>query len=391
MGLITDYRLLNIMKLLYLHHIALDSQKANVVQVLQMCHAFQQANIDVTLAVPNSKRNLDKMEVVQNELGIDVKFEIMGYRKYGWCGRPMLLGVYWGVKRILENSSEYDYCYVRNSFLAKLAVKRGLKTIYEEHEQRLHHHTLMNNWYMKKLFEIINSDNLVRMVVISQALADIWREHGVASEKILALHDGFSAEDYKVMISQEKAREILGIKSEKKIVTYSGSLYQDRGIKNILRLAKVFSDVHFYIIGGPEKNKRLYEAISFQEGLKNIFFLGHISHYKVKYYLFAADILLMLWSRKVPTVDICSPLKMFEYMAAERIIVGHGFSVIKEVLTDGETALLAAPDSYEDLEKKLQDALFLNYPNNMAQMARANALNNYSWQKRVAAILEAIE
>ena len=116
-------RLLNIMKLLYLHHIAIDSQKANIVQVLQMCHAFQQAGVDVTLAVPMCESGVGNMDVLRSELGVDVKFKIKEYKKYRWRGRPMLLGAYWGIKKILENSSEYDYCYVRNSFLAELSVK----------------------------------------------------------------------------------------------------------------------------------------------------------------------------------------------------------------------------------------------------------------------------
>ena len=57
----------------------------------------------------------------------------------------------------------------------------------------------------------------------------------------------------------------------------------------------------------------------------------------------------MIWTDKTNTMNYCSPLKLFEYMAAGRIIVGHDFPTISEVLTNNETALLVPPDSFEAL------------------------------------------
>ena len=126
-------------------------------------------------------------------------------------------------------------------------------------------------------------------------------------------------------------------------------------------------------------------------GLSNIVFTGHVRHQDVKQYLFAADVLLMIWSRQVPTINYCSPLKMFEYMAAERIIVGHAFPTILEVLKDGEDAYLADPDSFDDLRKKMALALNEEYPNSMAKRARELAMKKYTWQARARAILSFLE
>ena len=205
--------------------------------------------------------------------------------------------------------------------------------------------------------------------------------------KIIALHDGVSAEDYKHAKNRDETRALLRIDSNKKIVVYSGSLYADRGIEVVLKLARTFRSVIFYVVGGSEKEKKYYESLAVQSSLQNILFVGHIPQQQVKDYLFAADVLLMLWSRNVPTINICSPLKMFEYMAAGRIIVGHGFPTIKEVLKDGKTALLTDPDSYDDLEGRLRYALSLDYPNDMAQKARNIALSKYSWEIRAKNIV----
>ena len=86
---------------------------------------------------------------------------------------------------------------------------------------------------------------------------------------------------------------------------------------------------------------------------------------------------------------ICSPLKVFESMAAGRVIVGHGFPTIREVLTDGQEALLATPDDYQDLERKLGLALSMSYPNSLAERARTLALEKYTWDRRARMLMDA--
>jgi glycosyltransferase involved in cell wall biosynthesis len=95
----------------------------------------------------------------------------------------------------------------------------------------------------------------------------------------------------------------------------------------------------------------------------------------------------MTWTKKVKTINYCSPLKMFEYMAAGRIIVGYGFPTIKEVLDDGKTALLADPDSFDELKAKLKRALEADSIEGIAERARDLALNRYSWDQRAKSIL----
>ena len=378
------------MKVLYLHLTPLADKRANVIQVLHMCNALQRIGIDVTLAIPKDSRGLRNTDIIKHEMGMPVRFEIQEYPKYTIKSRPTALGAYRGIKAILNKNKHYDYCYVRNSLMARLAINCGFKTIYEVHDEKLHPSELLNRWYHKGFLKDVYSKNLVKIITISQALADVWIRRGVPSEKILVLHDGVDSDGYKTVKTQNQARLELGINIKKKIVMYVGSLYEDREIENILKLAGSFPDSIFMVVGGPEKHRVAYERRARRQGLSNITFEGRVPHYKVKDYLFAADILLMLWSRAVPTIRVCSPLKVFEYMAAERVIVGHGFPTIKEVLKDKDTALLADPDSYKDLEAKLRNAISLDYPNDMAKRSRYTALTKYSWKKRAAAIVEAL-
>lgn len=377
-----------------MHNIPLNENMANIVQVLQMCHAFQQIGIDVTLAIPTApeQNSESKMrEIIQQKTGKSPAFEVRRLPSFTIAGRLKAIGTYSGIKSLLKYNDNIDFWFTRVSFIAHLAITQDIKTIYELHDAKVNNKSkLMDSIYCRYLLRDAYSPRLVLFVTISNALAKIWQRRGIPAEKVLTLHDGFSAEDYETVTSRKQARQMLGINTDNKIVVYAGSLYKDRGIEDILRLAKAFSNVGFYVIGGPEKNRRYYEGISIRERLNNVFFTGCVPHCKVKDYLFAADVLLMLWTNNVPTINICSPLKAFEYMAAERIIVGYGFPTIREVLKDGESALLAVPDSYEDLERKLGYALSLNYPSDMAQKARKIAYDKYSWEKRAKAIVRVL-
>lgn len=379
------------MNALYIHLSSLAEKRANVIQVMQMCNALEEAGIAVTLAIPKNSHRSGNMETIRDELGRPAGFKVQEYSKYTIRGRPMSLGAYWGVRSILDKDRHYDFCYTRNFFLANLAINKGLKTIYEEHYDRLHPSSLLNRWYIKEFLKNVHSVNLIKIVTISQALADIWRKRGVPSEKMSVLHDGVALEDYAAVKGRDQARLELGIKTKKKIVVYAGSLYGDRGIENILKAADSFPEAYFIVVGGPEKHKRMYESKAAKRGLTNIIFKGRVPHHKVRDYLFAADVLIALFSRRVPTINVCSPLKVFEYMAAERIILTQDFPVIREVLKDGDNALLADPDSYEDLESKMRHALSIEYPNALAIKARIDAFNKYSWKKRAEAILNILK
>ena len=76
---------------------------------------------------------------------------------------------------------------------------------------------------------------------------------------------------------------------------------------------------------------------------------GFIENSKLPLYQAACDILLMPYENAIAgssggnSVDICSPMKMFEYMAVGRAIISSDLPVIHEVL-DNETAFFCPPE-----------------------------------------------
>lgn len=383
-----------IMKLLYIHDTQITSEQANLIQVLQMCRSFANGGVEVVLAIPKSK-DCDNdnfyREMISRKLGVGVNFSTITFPKLTICGRLNVVGGYFGVRRLLKRFKA-DICLLRNVSFIDLVLKTNIPLIYESHNALLHNKSkILNAFWHRHIITKSKEKQFLKFITISKALANYWKSKGVPEEKIVAIHDGVDYQKFSKIKEMSVVRKELGLPPTQKIVLYVGSLYQNRGMETIINLAQCFRDAFFLVVGGPDKRKRFYEGIAKKRNINNVYFRGYVAHYEVTDYLFAADVLLMIWTKKVKTINYCSPLKMFEYMAAGRIIVGHAFPTIKEVLEDGKTALLADPNSFDDLQKKIAIALELNYPNPMAEAARRLALKKYSWKTRAQTIMDSIE
>ena len=378
------------MRLLYLHTAPIDTQAANIIQVLHMCRAFSELGHDVTLALPKPRATGRTVEeLARAKLGQPCGFDIITYRRLTLGGRMAEPGGYPAVVRILKRHRA-DLCLVRSPACLSASLGRGVPTVFEAHTVSYHRNPLLDLLRTRNLVRNSKRRHLALFVAISENLARAWIAKGVPADRVLALHDGVDPEGFSVEEDVEPLRARLGLPSRRKIVVYSGSLYADRGIDRMLALAGTFSDVTFVAVGGPGDRVELYRRQARSEGLDNVVFVGHVPHCRVKDYLAAADVLLMTWSRQVRTIDYCSPMKVFEYMAAGRVIVGDGFPTIREVLTDGEDAFLVDPDSFPDLVEAMGKALSLGYPNQMADRARRLVLEKYTWKERARRILERI-
>jgi len=378
------------MRLLYLHGQAIDTWEANVIQVLHMCCAFSESGVKVTLAVPgrigDEKQILD---AARNQIGKNVCFAVRPYRKFTLCGRFSMVGGYREAGCMLR-AERTDYCFTRNPVYLNAALKHGIPTIFESHDATIHNNAPWNALWTRNLIRNSHHRQFIKFIAISHRLADEWTARGIPPDKVVILHDGVDIDSFHLVSGQAAVRKQLDLPPGKKIVLYTGSLFADRGVERILDLARYFRNASFVIVGGPEERTKYYADEARKQRLPNITMVGRIAHHKVKEYLTAADVLLMIWSSKVRTINYCSPLKMFEYMAAGRIIVGDAFPTIREVLTDGKNALLADPNSFCDLKDKLSQALDYAYPNAIAASAKRLAFERYSWKSRAEAILNSI-
>lgn len=379
-------------KLLYIHAVPIDSLAANSVQVLSMCQSFARLGLDVTLAVPVGASELSEEELkraIETKMGAYPLFSVTTFKQRLLFGRGKLLSCYFPARVLIKNLKP-DLIFLRNVVLVHAAIANNVPFIYESHNSLMHDSSRLLNMIWTKYIVRISSNTLMKkFIAISGALGDFWIKQGIADEKVLSVHDGFDEAMFKDQLSIKEARAMLEMPLLDKTVLYVGSLYRDRGIEDIIFLASELPTIKFRVVGGPDAERSRYIELASAEDVGNIEFLGSIEHRKVPTYLFSSDILLMTWSSAVKTIEYCSPLKLFEYMAAGRVIVGHGFRTIREVLVDGEDSYLADPESREELLKQLTRAI-ADDSQLFGDRARAKAFNEYSWDRRAGLIMASI-
>jgi glycosyltransferase involved in cell wall biosynthesis len=119
-------------------------------------------------------------------------------------------------------------------------------------------------------------------------------------------------------------------------------------------------------------------------------FRDRIAHAEVPTLLRALDVCVMPFPDTPHYRHDMSPLKMFEYMAAGRAILATDLPSVREVLVDGESALLVPPGDAPALARGMCRLLAdADLRERLGVRARAEAAR-YSWDARARRLLEGL-
>ena len=190
-----------------------------------------------------------------------------------------------------------------------------------------------------------------------------------------------------------EARASLGIQ-EKQTAAFSGHFYPGRGTNLLFTLAQALPEIQFLWIGGRQEDIDHWRNRLQAEAVQNVVLTGFIENSRLPLHLAAAEVLMIPFERRIEgssggnSVDICSPMKLFEYMATGRAILTSELPVIREVL-DESNACFAPPEDLLAWKNALSN--LFNDPGRMdrlANNARRDA-QNYSWKERERKALDA--
>jgi glycosyltransferase involved in cell wall biosynthesis len=231
-----------------------------------------------------------------------------------------------------------------------------------------------------------------KIIVLTNFIKDKLVESGILPAKILVAPDGVALERFNVKESQIECRQKLNLPLDKKIVLYTGHLYEWKGAAVLLAAARNFQflisnfqNVLFVFVGGTEEDIEKFKKGA--SGLNNVLVVGHRPYTEIPYWLKAADVLILPNSaREKISQFYTSPLKLFEYLAAGKPIVASDLPSIREILNENNS-ILVKPDNPESLAKGINLALQKpDFSVKIAKQARQE-VKEYSWQKRAQKIL----
>lgn len=372
------------MKVVYVGSPPLFSKGASAIHVFKMCQAMATLGIEAELIIPCGKNRKDLLEYYN----VEDSFRITTFPYFTNSSiRNIFHGFFASLYVKFFRSGRYDIVVTRNIVFAYFATKFfGIPTVYDAH------HPLVSG--AKLLFNSFkDSDNLVRFSTNSYGLSKIYLGQGLPKDKLVVAHNGVEIESFKNAPSKTECREMLELPLKKKIVCYSGNIYEGRGIESLIDVAVELNDITFLVVGGQQEDVDRYRRISEKKGARNFKLTGFVPHKDVPLYLLASDILVMPYTSKMTikggtrAEQFTSPIKLFEYMAACRPIVATSISSVAEVLEGGVNAVLVEPDSARSLHDGITRVLDdKDLAKNIASAA-ASDITQYTWEERVKKLL----
>ncbi len=370
-------------------HSQFPSTFANNLQVIKMCSAFGRAGVQTTLIVPwrpgTNKRIQGLGTTLWDFFSVQKNFEIR------WCLFP------YPFKRAEQSlyalivlfytliTNVRGVIYTRSDWIALFLSLLGNKVVLELHSNDSQGRTK----FITKLAKY--NRNLIGLICISESLARRITEFGFPQEKINICHDGVDLELYEPRLEREEARSALKLPLDVKIACHVGHLYEGRGFTTMLEAAVKLPEVLFVMVGGNPSDIERCRQLAKSRNTYNIYFIGYVTHKNVPQYLFAADVLLMPYTKKVSTHKYMSPMKLFEYMAAKRPIIASEFPVLHEVLTHKKNAIFISPGDPIALAGAIKSVIEdKSFGEKLGKQALAD-VQQYTWQKRAEKILEFIK
>ncbi|PIT95636.1 hypothetical protein COT96_00125, partial [Candidatus Falkowbacteria bacterium CG10_big_fil_rev_8_21_14_0_10_38_22] len=321
------------MKLIYIANARIPTEKAHGIQIMQMCESF--ALCDANIRTHSNDTNKIEVELVvpwrfnsikQDSFeyyGIERSFKItkipsLDLVKFGKIGFLIQSLSFAKLAALFTLFKKADIIYSRDELPLFYLNFFGKRNLFWES------HTAKKNFIVKRIFKKCKG-----IITITQGLKDFYvKEYGIDSNKILGVPDGVDINEFDINISKEEAREKLNLPQDKKIVMYTGHLYDWKGAGVLLETAKQFpisnfqfsKDILFVFVGGTDNDIKNYE-LRFKN-YENIRFEGRKPHGEIPIWLKAADVLVLPNTAKEKISKYyTSPLKLFEYMAAQKPIV----------------------------------------------------------------------
>jgi glycosyltransferase involved in cell wall biosynthesis len=385
--------------IIYLSKARLPTEKAHGFQVMKMCEGMAALGHDVELLHPRreqgdvalrqadpfayygvrrtfSVRTLSNWDVVRLEGRLpDLPFRVLfAAHDFGWG----LLATWRAAQ------AHPDLIYTRNPSFAYWAARLGRPCVFEAH--------LPPSRRMVPFVRALSKHPCLRAAyaLTSYTAADL-EAAGLPREKVGVLPDAADLTAFANAPSKEAARRRLDLPPRRRIIGYVGrfeTMGKEKGIGDLIRAMAVpvlrRTDPLLLCVGGPMGPVGRYTALADSIGVPStaLRFVDRVPTAEMPTWLAALDVAAMPYPDAEHYATAMSPLKLFEYMAAGLPIVATDLPSLREVLEDGENALLAPPGDPEALAGRLARLLEdEGAASALGERARRSAAR-YTWERR---------
>lgn len=186
------------------------------------------------------------------------------------------------------------------------------------------------------------------VAVICNGLRGDLIARGVAADKIMVSPNGVDLTLFGTPPPRDTILgDALGIKAEDPVIGFIGSFYDYEGIDIAIAampaLVAAVPGIRLLLVGGGPMEAQLRTQAAASPAANHIHFVGRVPHEDVERYYSLIDVLV--YPRKAMRLtELVTPLKSLEAMAQGRLVAASSVGGHRELIVDGETGTLFAPD-----------------------------------------------
>tara|TARA_A100001015_G_C15010282_1_gene722733 strand:- start:51 stop:1142 length:1092 start_codon:yes stop_codon:yes gene_type:complete len=279
---------------------------------------------------------------------------------------------------IVKNKSKK--IYTRDIFVAFVATFFWGQACYEIHDKQ-------KSSLNKLVLKFILLFPKLRIVFISNGLADHYRNYYKINEhKFLISHCGVNLDNYLGTYSKKRLRQELGLPLDKKIIMHTGSLYKGGSEFFNEIIENLAGNEYFVHVGGNKKEiEHITNLNTANEG--KFLFTEQVSSDQIAKFQLSSDALFFISTEKSPIHFFTSPLKIFEYMACKKPIIGCIDGAAGEILNESNCLTFSLSDN-NSLKRAVN--VFQNDASKckqVSQTAHRQSKTQYSYDCRVKNII----
>jgi glycogen synthase len=185
------------------------------------------------------------------------------------------------------------------------------------------------------------------VAVICEGLRGDLITRGIARDKVMVSPNGVDLELFGNPPPPDEAlRAELGLTGD--VVGYVGSFYDYEGLDDLVAampaLVAARPDAKLLLVGGGPMEDALKAQVAASPVKDRIVFVGRVPHDQVERYYGLIDVLAYP-RKRMRLTDLVTPLKPLEAMAQGRLVAASDVGGHRELIEDGVTGSLFAPDS----------------------------------------------
>ncbi len=350
--------------LIYLGRSRLHRNRANLIQTLHTVAALTDLGINTRLYLPPWHRSVTLAQRL-SEMGIsghpDVRASQLLHRRW-----PATVFARFHRRQLRRASA----VYVRSEHLSLALSTLGIRHHFEVHAIE----PMIQRGQLETLTDYHRQGVIDWLIPISRSAANALIAAGADKDRIHVSPSGVDLSAFNSVAPLATAQ------LAKPRMVYLGRVSWDRGLAIFLHLAKQHQG-QLLLVGDKD------DSIPPSAGLS---YRPPVPHCEVPALYAESEIVLLPYQPDLIHADSISPMKLFEAMAAGRVIIASDMPTLREILTDGENALLVDPQDpqawAEAVNRLRQDP---ELATRLANQAKLDA-TAYGWQERASGIAHAI-